>query len=163
MYGASHAQSTQNNKFAISLQYLKKNVKDETDFFMCVIRRAQIRQNNKFAISLQYLEKEVSDKADFLHADKCQIFLQVNFSLQYLYNIWKKKLGMEFILLYVDMRQSFFKLVLSFLMDVARHGKGVDSFWREGSGFLEVAITNFISQLLFHLIKVQTERCCIIW
>ena len=29
---ASHAQDTQNNKFAISLQYLKENVKDEGDF-----------------------------------------------------------------------------------------------------------------------------------
>ena len=29
---AKHAQSTQNNKFAISLQYLKENVKDEVDF-----------------------------------------------------------------------------------------------------------------------------------
>ena len=27
-----HAQSTQNNKFSISLQYLKKNVSDENDF-----------------------------------------------------------------------------------------------------------------------------------
>ena len=27
-----HAQSTQNNKFAISLQYLKKDVSDENDF-----------------------------------------------------------------------------------------------------------------------------------
>ena len=30
---ARHAQGTQNNKFAISLQYLKENVKDEVDFF----------------------------------------------------------------------------------------------------------------------------------
>ena len=29
---ARHAQSTQSNKFAISLQYLKENVKDEVDF-----------------------------------------------------------------------------------------------------------------------------------
>ena len=29
---ASHAQITQNNKFAISLQYLKKKVNDEVDF-----------------------------------------------------------------------------------------------------------------------------------
>ena len=29
---ARHAQSTQNNKFAISLRYLKENVKDEVDF-----------------------------------------------------------------------------------------------------------------------------------
>ena len=28
---ARHAQGTQNNKFAISLQYLKENVKDEVD------------------------------------------------------------------------------------------------------------------------------------
>ena len=27
-----HAQSTQKNKFTISLQYLKENVKDEVDF-----------------------------------------------------------------------------------------------------------------------------------
>ena len=29
---ARYAQSTQNNKFTISLQYLKKNVKDDVDF-----------------------------------------------------------------------------------------------------------------------------------
>ena len=29
----SHAQITQNNKFVISLQYLKKEVNDEVDFF----------------------------------------------------------------------------------------------------------------------------------
>ena len=28
----SHAQSTQNNKFIISFQYLKENVKDDVDF-----------------------------------------------------------------------------------------------------------------------------------
>ena len=30
-YVARHAQITQNNKFAISLQYLKENVKDKVD------------------------------------------------------------------------------------------------------------------------------------
>ena len=29
---ARHAQSTQNNKFTISLQYRRENVKDEVDF-----------------------------------------------------------------------------------------------------------------------------------
>ena len=29
---ARHAKSTQNNKFAISLQYLKENMNDEADF-----------------------------------------------------------------------------------------------------------------------------------
>ena len=81
---AKHAQSTQNNKFAISLQYLKENVKDEVDFFACrltpkislnwyyhsrrVARHAQITWNNKFSLYLQYLKKEVSDEVGFLHA-----------------------------------------------------------------------------------------------
>ena len=30
-----HSQSSQNSKFAISLQYLKNKVKDEVDFFAC--------------------------------------------------------------------------------------------------------------------------------
>ena len=33
---ARYAQITQNNKFAISLQYLKKAVSDEVDFFHAV-------------------------------------------------------------------------------------------------------------------------------
>ena len=32
VYVAFHSQSTQNKKFAMSLQYLKENVKDEIDF-----------------------------------------------------------------------------------------------------------------------------------
>ena len=60
---ARHAQSTQNNNFILSLQYLKENVKDGVDFsqlivakrffkvmlsfFMCVARNAQITQNKK--------------------------------------------------------------------------------------------------------------------
>ena len=73
------------NKFAVSLQYLKENVKDEVDFQLkdkCqrilqiqsfqvfVARYAQITQNNKFFIFLQYLKKKVSDEVNFLHADK---------------------------------------------------------------------------------------------
>ena len=45
---------------------------------MCVTKHAQITQNNKFAISLKYLKKEVRDEVDFLHADKHEIFLQIN-------------------------------------------------------------------------------------
>ena len=32
---AKHSQSSQNSKFATSLQYLKKEVRDEVDFFPC--------------------------------------------------------------------------------------------------------------------------------
>ena len=56
---ARHVQSTQNNNFAISLQYFKENVKDKVVFSL-QINYPKITQNNKFAISLQYLKKEVS-------------------------------------------------------------------------------------------------------
>ena len=87
---------TQNGKFAISLQHLKKKVSDEVDFLhegkyesliqidtmilMGMAKHSQSSQNSKFAMSLQYLKKEVRDEADFLLADKYQSFLQVNFN-----------------------------------------------------------------------------------
>ena len=42
-------------------------------------------------------------------------------SLQYLYNISKKKLRREFIFLHADEHQSFYKLRLFFFMEVARY------------------------------------------
>ena len=51
MWVARHSQSTQNNKFAISLQYSKENMDDEVE--------------------------EVSE-GDFLLADKHEIFLQID-------------------------------------------------------------------------------------
>ena len=80
---------------------------------------AILSQNRKFVITLQYLKKEVRDEVDFLHADKRQSFLQVDLStlgskvsykvvlsllmgmirqvtsLQYLYNISKRKLTIK--------------------------------------------------------------------
>ena len=89
-----HAQSTQNDKLAKSLQYLKENVQDEvvflpsdkyqrflqidTVFSVCAARHAQINQNNKCALSLQYLKKEVNDEFEFLHGDKHESFLQID-------------------------------------------------------------------------------------
>ena len=106
--------------------------------------------NNKFVMSLQYLKKEVRDEVDFLNADKHQSFLQVDFNslgikvsfkgilsllmvkikhsqitqsnrstifLQYL----KKEVENRVHFLYADKHQSFYKLELSFLMEVARH------------------------------------------
>ena len=65
---ARHAQITQNNKFAISLEYLKKEVSNEVDILhadkyesllqidtlilMWNAKRFQSSQNNKFAMSL---------------------------------------------------------------------------------------------------------------
>ena len=89
-----HAQSTQNNQFAISLQYLKKDVSDELDFLhadkhkgllqidtmtlMEICRHYQKSQNNEFSMSLQHFKKEVRDEVDFLH--KLQSFLQFDFN-----------------------------------------------------------------------------------
>ena len=88
---AKHARNTQSNKFTISLQHLKENVKDEVDFLPADKHQrflqidtiilgvcGQILQNNKFAISLQYLKKKFNDEVDFLHADKHESLLQIN-------------------------------------------------------------------------------------
>ena len=78
---ARHTQITKNNKFAIFMQYLMKEVSNEVDFFSCtyklilwfligMVKHCQISQNSKFAMSLQYLIKEVRDEVDILHAYK---------------------------------------------------------------------------------------------
>ena len=89
-----HNQITYNNKFAISLEYLKKEVSDEVDFLHAdkherllqidimiligMVNHYQSFQNSKFAMSFQYRRKEVRNEVDFLHADKHQSFLQVD-------------------------------------------------------------------------------------
>ena len=81
VFVAIHAQITQNNKFTISLQYLKKEVSDEVDYLhaskhesllkfdtmilMGMVKHSQSSQNSKFRMSLQYLKNEVWDEVDF--------------------------------------------------------------------------------------------------
>ena len=88
-----HAGTTQNNNFAISLQYFKKEVSDEVDFFhadkyesllqidamilMGMVKHSSRSQNSKFAMSLQYLTKGVTDE---VHVDKHQSFIHVDFN-----------------------------------------------------------------------------------
>ena len=64
-----HSQSTQSSKFVMSLQYLKKEVRDVVHqsfyklallFLMEVARHVQSMQNRKLVIFLQYLQKNVS-------------------------------------------------------------------------------------------------------
>ena len=91
---ARHVQSTQNSKFAISLQYLEKKKKRKggmklifclqinmklsykliTLILVDMVRPSRIIQNNKFAKTLQYLKKEVRIKLIFCE-DKHHIFL----------------------------------------------------------------------------------------
>ena len=99
---ARHVQITQNNKFTISVQYLKNRVSDFLSewffklvfcmkvsmkvlyklklwFLIGMIKDSQISWNSKFAVSLQYLKREVR-WSWFLHADKHQSLLQVDFN-----------------------------------------------------------------------------------
>ena len=68
-------------KFAISLQYLKKELSDEIDFLhvdkhesllqietmtlIGIVEHSQSFQNNKITISLQYIKNEVRKGVDF--------------------------------------------------------------------------------------------------
>ena len=61
---------------------------------MGTVNYSQITQSNKFAISLQYLKKEVRNGGHFWQADK---------------------------------RQRFYKLVLTFLMEVARQVQNIQN------------------------------------
>ena len=114
-----HAQITQNNKFAISLQYHKKEVNDEVDFLHTDKHEnflkidAMIFDGDgqtfpkfpklQFAMSLQYLKKEVSDEVDFLHADKHKSFLQVDFNTLSI--------------------KVFYKVILSLVMGMIKHSQ----------------------------------------
>ena len=93
---ARHAHIIQNDKFAISLQHLKKEVSDAVDFLHAdkhesflqidttilreMVKYSPSSQNSKFPVSLQYLKKEVRDEVGFLHEDKHRSFLEVDFN-----------------------------------------------------------------------------------
>ena len=78
---ARHAQITQ-NKFAISLQYLKKELSNESlleinsMILMGMVKYSQSSQNSEFAMSLRYLKK-LKIKLISLHADKHQSFVSL--------------------------------------------------------------------------------------
>ena len=121
---ARHIQITQNNKFAISLEYLKKEVSDEVDFLhadkhesllqidtmilMGIVKHSQSSQNSKFTMSLQYLKKEVRDEVDCLHVDKHQRFLQTDFNT----------LGIK----------DAYKVILSLFLGMIKHPQSTQSY-----------------------------------
>ena len=96
MFLARHAQVAQNNKFAISLQYVKKEVSDEVDcldadkherllqvdtmILMGIVKHSQISQNSTSLQCLFNILKKKLYKVDFLHADEHQNFLLVDFN-----------------------------------------------------------------------------------
>ena len=68
MHKHEDAQSTQNSKFVISLQYLRKEGRDEVDTINLGGHGQACPNavNSKFSKSFQYLKKEVRDEVDFL-------------------------------------------------------------------------------------------------
>ena len=86
---------------------------------MGMVKHSQSFQNSNFAMFLQYLKNEIRDEMDFWHADKHHSFLQVDF------NTLGIKLSYKVILSLfmgeIKHSQSTLKLVLLFLMEVARH------------------------------------------
>ena len=85
-----HSQSTQSNKFAISLQYLIKEVRNGVHFLhadkhqsfykstlsilMEVVRHVQSTQNKKLVIILQYLKKKMQQLLfDTIHSDVLRV------------------------------------------------------------------------------------------
>ena len=95
---ARHAQITQNNKFAIPLQYLKKEMSDEVDFlhaekhesllqidtmiWMGMVKHSQISQNSKYVMSLQYLKKKLEMKLTF------SMQINIKFSYKLILRLW---------------------------------------------------------------------------
>ena len=67
-----HVQITKNNKFAISLQHVKKEVNDETN--IPKVHKKSILQ------CLYHIPKKVRDEVDFFDADKHQSFPTVDFN-----------------------------------------------------------------------------------
>ena len=59
---------------------MKVSCKFILGLLMGMFKHSQSFRNSKSAMSLQYLKKEVRDEVDFLHAEKGQIFLQVDFN-----------------------------------------------------------------------------------
>ena len=153
---ARHAHITQNNKFAISLQHLKKEVSDAVDFLhadklesllqidtiilMEMVKYSRSSQNSKFAGSLQYLKKEISDEVDFLHANKHQSFLQVDF----------KTLGIKF----------FYKVMLSLLIGMIYHSQSTQSNkFATSLQYLKKEVRNGVLQVGIIVFDGSSQTC----
>ena len=124
MCTARHAHITQNNKLAISLQHLKKEVngavyflhadKHESLLQIDTIILMEMVKYSQVCNVIQYLKKKLEMKLTFcstLWASKISTRWYYHYwrawssilkvlkvtSLKYLYNIWEKKLGIEVI------------------------------------------------------------------
>ena len=109
-----HSQNSQNSKFSMSLQYLKKKVRDEVDFWInfkvyCKLTSALFPST--FPRKWYYHWYSWSSILKLLKVK----------TLHYLYNITKKEIRSWVHFLHADKHQNFYKLALSCFMEVARH------------------------------------------
>ena len=89
----SHVQITQNNKFAISLQYLKKEESDKVEFLYAdkhksllqMVRHSQSSQNSKFASFYNTLTKQLAMKFIFC-------LRIIDFSYNLISTLWTSKI-----------------------------------------------------------------------
>ena len=111
----SPAKITQNNKFAISVLYLKKQLNDEVDFLhtdkhesllqidnmvlIGMVKHSQSCQNSKFAMSSQYLKNKW----------KMKLIFCMPISIKFISTLWASKFPA--------------RLILSFLMDMIKNSQ----------------------------------------
>ena len=103
-----HSRSSQNSKFAISLQYLKEEVKDEVDF----LREDKYQRFLQVDFSTLGLTLPVVKLSCWSAWSSILKVLKVK-SLQYLYNI-KREVRDGVYFLHADKHQNFYKLALLF-------------------------------------------------
>ena len=107
---ARHAQNTQNSKFGMSLQYLKKEVRDEVDF-LHGDKHQSFLQFDFSTLGVKFSYKAILSSSCPSWSSILKI-LKVT-SLWYFHNISKKKLEIGFIFC---IQINIYKLVLLFLM-----------------------------------------------
>ena len=137
------SQSYQNSKFAMSLQYLKKefNLWDEVNFCMQI----NIKIPYKLIATLWASKFPARWYYHYWWAWSRILKVLSVTSLQYLYNILKKEVWNGANLLLADKHWSSYKLALSILMEVPRHTKGSQN--RQVVIFL-----NYVKKKVLHLL-----------
>ena len=137
------SQSYQNSKFAMSLQYLKKefNLWDEVNFCMQI----NIKIPYKLIATLWASKFPTRWYYHYWWAWSRILKVLSVTSLQYLYNILKKEVRNGANLFLADKHWSSYKLALSILMEVPRHTKGSQN--RQAVIFL-----NYVKKKVLHLL-----------
>ena len=112
---AKHSQSSQNRRFLMSLQYSKK--KFEMKLIFCMLINVKVSPTSWFKHWVSKFPARWYYYYWWTWLSILKVFKVT--SLQYLYNISKKKSGMH--ILHAYKHQNFYTLALSFLIDEASY------------------------------------------